>query len=191
MRSVRRRIGLYGGSFDPIHHGHLILAREAREVLGLDEVVFIPAGVSPHKLHAPPAPAEIRAAMVKAAIDGEAGFSWSDIEVRRPGPSFAIETVRHFATGSPGAEIFYFIGSDNLEALHTWKEIDALRRAAQFVVLARGGDCDVNDFPCIRRVVDISSTDIRNRVAAGRSVKYLVPDTVCALIALHGLYRNE
>jgi len=188
---VRRRIGLYGGSFDPIHHGHLILAREAKEALRLDEVIFIPAGVSPHKLHAPPAPAEVRVAMVAAAIGDEAGFSWSDAEVRRPGPSFAIDTVRHFATANPDAEIFYFVGADNLEALHTWKEIDALREAARFVVFARGGDCKVDDLPCIRRVVDISSTDIRNRVAAGRSVKYLVPDTVCALIALHGLYRNE
>ena len=105
-----RKLGLFGGSFDPIHHGHLILAREALESLGLDRVIFIPNGISPHKLARPPAPAELRCKMVEAAVRDEAGFDWDDCEIRRPGPSFAIDTVREMAGRHPGAGLYYFIG---------------------------------------------------------------------------------
>ena len=104
------KTALYGGSFDPIHHGHLILAREAMEQLGLDRVVFIPAAVSPFKLDAKPAPADVRLAMVRAAIAGEAGFECDDSEVHRPGPSFTVDTVEAWKKRAPGDELFYFIG---------------------------------------------------------------------------------
>lgn len=186
-----RKIGLFGGSFDPIHHGHLILAREALESLGLDRVIFIPAGVSPHKLGRPPAPAELRGRMVAAAVDGEDRLGWDDCEIRREGPSFAIDTVRAMLERFPGAEISYFIGEDNLPALHTWKEIGELRRLVRFVVFSRGGGGADHGFPVVSRRVDISSTDIRNRIASGLSARYLLPEAACHLIAQHQLYRNE
>lgn len=185
------KIGLYGGTFDPIHHGHLILAREAREQLGLDRVILIPAGVSPHKLDRPPAPAAIRAAMVEASVADEDGLDWDDCEIRRDGPSFAIDTVRQMMARFPGAEIFYLIGSDNVAALETWKEIDQLRALVRFVVLDRGPGAADGGFQKISRHVEVSSTEIRNRIATGRSVRYFLPEPVCSMISRHRLYRND
>src|SRR6266853_1833443 len=111
------RLGLYGGTFDPIHHGHLILARDAIEQLALDRVIFIPAALSPHKLATSPAPAEARRGMVSAAIADEPRFEMDDSEIHRTGPSFTIETVEHMLAVHPHAELFYFIVSDNLAAL--------------------------------------------------------------------------
>lgn len=186
-----RKLGLYGGSFDPIHHGHLILAREARESLELDRVLFIPAGISPHKLARPPAPAALRCKMLEASVRNEPGLGWDDCEIRREGPSFAIDTVREMAARHPGAEIYYFIGEDNLDALHTWKEIATLKMLAKFVVLSRGGGKGGHGFPVISRRIDISSTDIRNRIASGLPASYLLPEAACDIISQHQLYRND
>lgn len=186
-----QKIGLYGGSFDPIHHGHLILARQALESLGLDRVLFIPAGISPHKLDRPPAPAELRGRMVAASVQDEPGLGWDDCEIRREGPSFAIDTVREMAARFPGSEIYYFIGEDNLAALHTWKDIAELRALVKFVVMSRGGTSVSPGFPVISRQIDISSTDIRNRIAGGLSVRYLLPQAVGDLITRHQLYRES
>jgi len=195
MRAVEmissEKIGLFGGSFDPIHHGHLILARDAMESLGLDRVIFIPANVSPHKLEHPPAPARIRCEMVEAAIAGEPQFSMDACEAQREGPSFAVDTVRLMQRRFPQAKIFYFIGEDNVPALHTWREIDELMKMASFVVLARGDLEPIEGFLVINRNIDISSTDIRNRIARGLSVRYLLPDAVCAILARHQLYLND
>ena len=185
------KIGLFGGSFDPIHHGHLILAHDAMESLGLDRVIFIPANVSPHKLEHPPAPARIRCEMVEAAIAGEPRFSMDACEADREGPSFAVDTVRLMQRRFPQAEFFYFIGEDNVPALHTWREIDELMKMASFVVLARGDLEPIEGFLVIKRNIDISSTDIRNRIARGLSVRYLLPDAVCAILARHQLYLND
>ena len=185
------KIGLFGGSFDPIHHGHLILARDAMESLGLDRVIFIPVGVSPHKLAQPPAAARFRCEMVAAAIAGEPRFSMDTCEVEREGPSFAVDTVRLMRQHFLQAEFFYFIGEDNVSALHTWREIDALKQLATFVVLTRGDLEPVESFPVISRNIDISSTDIRNRIARGLSVRYLLPDAVCAILTRHQLYLND
>ena len=186
-----RKLGLFGGSFDPIHHGHLILAREALESLGLDLVLFIPSGISPHKLARPPAPAGLRCQMVEAAVRDEPGLGWDDCEIRRPGPSFAIDTVREMAVRHPGVELHFFIGEDNLASLDTWKDIAALRTLVKFVVLARGHGAPDHGFPVISRPVDISSTDIRNRIARGLSVRYLAPEAACEIISQHHLYRND
>jgi len=186
-----RNIGLFGGSFDPIHHGHLILAREALESLGLDRVIFIPNGISPHKLTRPPAPAGLRCQMVEAAVHDEAGFDWDDCEIRRAGPSFAIDTVREMAARYPGAELHYFIGEDNLAGLHTWKGIAELRTLVRFVIMSRGLGAPDQGFPVISRPVDVSSTEIRNRIARGLSVRYLLPEAACQIISQHRLYRNE
>ncbi|MFA7344386.1 MAG: nicotinate-nucleotide adenylyltransferase [Terrimicrobiaceae bacterium] len=186
-----RNLGLFGGSFNPIHHGHLILAREAMETLGLDRVIFIPSGISPHKLTRPPAPAKLRCQMVEASVRGEAGFGWDDCEIRRPGPSFAIDTVREMAARHPGAGLYFFIGEDNLASLHTWKDIAALRSLVTFVVLSRGLGTPDRGAAVISRTIDISSTDIRNRIARGLSVRYLVPGPACEMISQHRLYRND
>ncbi|MCX6971298.1 MAG: nicotinate-nucleotide adenylyltransferase [Verrucomicrobia bacterium] len=186
-----RKIGLFGGSFDPIHHGHLILGREALESLGLDRVIFIPNGISPHKLARPPAPAELRCRMVEAAVRDEEGFDWDDCEIRRPGPSFAIDTVREMAARHPGAGLYFFIGEDNLASLHTWKDIAELRALVSFVVMSRGCGVPHQEFPVVCKPVDISSTEIRNRIARGLSVRYLVPEAACEIISQHRLYRND
>jgi nicotinate-nucleotide adenylyltransferase len=188
---MARRTGLFGGSFDPIHVGHLILAREALERLALERVIFIPAGISPHKLDRAPAPAEARLEMVRAAVEGEPGFEVDDCEMRREGPSFAVDTARLMQARDPGAELFYFIGEDNLAKLDTWREIGELRRLVQFVVLARGPSGEDGGFPRITRQVDVSSTEVRNRVARGLSIRYLLPAAACEVIYRNGLYRNE
>lgn len=185
------KIGLFGGSFDPIHHGHLILARDAMESLGLDRVVFIPANVSPHKLAHPPTPARLRCEMVEAAIAGESRFSIDSSEAEHEGPSYAVDTVRLMRQRFPKVEFFYFIGEDNVPALHTWREIETLKELASFVVLARGNLEPLEGFPVISRNIDISSTDIRNRIAQGLSVRYLLPEAVCAILARHQLYLND
>lgn len=185
------KIGLFGGSFDPIHHGHLILARDAMESLGLDRVIFIPVNVSPHKLAHPPVAARLRCEMVAAAIAGEPRFSMDVCEAEREGPSFAVDTVRLMRRRFSQAELFYFIGEDNVSSLHTWREIDALKKLASFVVLARGSLQQVEGFPVITRNIDISSTDIRNRIARGLPVRYLLPDAVCAILTRHQLYLND
>lgn len=195
MRAVEmissEKIGLFGGSFDPIHHGHLILARDAMESLGLDRVIFIPVNVSPHKLAHPPVAARLRCEMVAAAIAGEPRFSMDACEAEREGPSFAVDTVRLMRRRFPQAELFYFIGEDNVSSLHTWQEIDELKKLASFVVLARGNLQPVEGFPVISRNIDISSTDIRNRIARGLPVRYLLPDAVCAILTRHQLYLND
>ncbi len=195
MRAVEmissEKIGLFGGSFDPIHHGHLILARDAMESLGLDRVIFIPANVSPHKLAHAPSPARLRCEMVAAAIAGEPRFSMDACETEREGPSFAVDTVKLMLRRFPQAEFFYFIGEDNIPGLHTWREIDEFKKLASFVVLARGNLEPAEGFPIISRNIDISSTDIRNRIARGLSVRYLLPDAVCAILTRHQLYLND
>lgn len=191
MSKPNEKIGLYGGSFDPIHNGHLILARDAMERLELNKVIFLPALISPFKLDRPPAPAEARCQMVSAAIGDEPRFEMDPCEVEREGPSFAIDTVRILRSRHPEAKLYYFIGDDNLSELNGWKDIAMLREAAQFVVLSRAGMPFLSEFPTITRHIEISSTEIRNRVARGLSVRYMAPQPVCEVIAKLGLYRND
>ena len=187
----RVKIALFGGTFDPIHHGHLILAREALEQLGLERVVFIPAAQSPHKLANAPALPEARLEMVRAAVADEARFAVDDSEVRGAGPSFTIDTVEAWRAQEPEARLFYFIGHDNVRELPTWRRHAELRALVQFVVFGRGEHGAAHDFPTVARRVDISATDIRARVARGASIRYLVPESVRAIIAARGLYRGN
>jgi nicotinate-nucleotide adenylyltransferase len=186
------RLALYGGTFDPVHHGHLILAREALEQLSLDRVIFIPAGHSPHKLARTPSPAALRLAMLAKAIADEPRFVLDDAELNQPGPSFSIDTVERISAEFPGAKLHYLIGADNLRELHTWRRIEDLRRLAQFVVFGRGADAAdaTYDFPSLPRRIDISATDIRARVARGASIRYLIPEPVRSIIADHHLYQE-
>jgi nicotinate-nucleotide adenylyltransferase len=185
------KIGLYGGSFDPIHNGHLILARDAMERLELDKVIFLPARISPHKLDRPPAPPGARCQMLAAAIADEPRFEMDPCEIEREGPSFTIDTVQLFRDRYPGAKLYYFIGDDNLPELDTWRDIANLRESAHFVVLSRAGMPFFSEFPIITRHIEISSTEIRNRIARGLSVRYMVPLPACDVIAKLGLYRDD
>ncbi len=185
------RTALYGGSFDPIHHGHLILAREAMEQLALDRVVFIPAAQSPFKLDRTPAAPSVRLAMVRAAIVDEPHFECDDSETKREGPSFTVDTVEAWRAKAPGDELFLFIGEDNVSDLPKWRRFDELRQMVQFVVFGRASSAPAHDFPCVNRRVDISATEVRKRVAQGRSIRYLVPDAVREIIQACRLYQGD
>ncbi len=184
------RTGILGGSFDPIHHGHLILARAALEQLALDRVLFIPAALSPHKTQTKPATAQDRLAMLQLAIECEPDFESCDLELHRPPPSYTVHTLRNLREKYPDDELILLIGADNVAKFETWREPDEIRRLANLAVLDRAGADAPHDWPVVRRLVDISSTDIRVRVADGRSIRYLTPDKVCDYIAAHGLYRH-
>ena len=184
------KLGFYGGTFDPIHHGHLILAREAVERLKLDRLVFIPNARSPHKQGSAPAPDDLRVAMIRAAIEDEPLFDLEDMEISRSGVSYTIDTIlalreRH----GDGAQFFYLIGEDNIEALSTWRRIDELEKMVTFVVLCREENATPYPYQTIRRRIDISATEIRKRVASGASIRYLVPDQVHELILRNHLYQ--
>ena len=185
-----KKIGIYGGTFDPIHNAHLILAREALERLGLERVIFVPAAASPHKLDQTCAPAAARADMLRAAIADEPQFELDELELNRPPPSYTVDTIEELHRRDATAEISYLLGSDNLPRLHTWHRFNDLAKLVRFVVLERGEMPAASQFTTIRRLVDISATDIRNRVAAGRSVRYLVPSAVEEIIRRRALYQE-
>jgi nicotinate-nucleotide adenylyltransferase len=185
-----KKIGIYGGTFDPIHHGHLILAREAREILDLGEVIFVLAAQSPHKTNLSPASAAARWAMLCAAIAHEDGFSASRLEIDRPPPSYSIDTVEQLRAERQDTEFFFLIGEDNLPQLPTWHRFGELNRLVQFVVLDRSGATVEERYPVVRRKIDISATTIRNRVASGQSIRYLVPEAVEQIIRRENLYQG-
>ena len=198
-RIVAEHIGIYGGTFDPVHHGHLILARDAVEQLGLARLIFVPAALNPHKLtRQPAASGELRLQMLRAAVAGEPRFEVDDCELHRAGPSYTIDTVEAIRARLPAAasrdHLFYLIGADNLAELPRWHRIDALRALVTFTVFHRrvpsSPSLAANDLPTLDRVIDVSSTEIRNRVASGRSIRYLVPEGVAAVIDDHRLYRS-
>ena len=185
-----KKIGIYGGSFDPIHHGHLILAREALETLDLAEVIFVLAGQSPHKPHLRLAGAETRWEMLKSALADEEGFAASRLEIDRAPPSYSVDTVEQLRAENPATEFFFLIGEDNLPKLESWHRFDDLRSLVQFVVLDRSGVEAEYPYPAIRRKIDISATRIRNRVASGQSIRYLVPEAVERIIRRENLYQG-
>jgi len=185
------RIALYGGTFDPIHHGHLILARDAIEQLTLDRVIFIPAAISPHKPGTIPAPARARWKMLQAATAGDPRFVLDDCELDREGPSFTIDTVEVLQRKLPDATLFYLIGGDNVAKLDTWHRIGALRNLVTFVVFDRGQSGVTHQLQTLARRIDISATEIRRRVADHLPIDYLVPESVATLIAQHHLYKEQ
>jgi nicotinate-nucleotide adenylyltransferase len=196
------RIGLFGGSFDPVHHGHLLLAQDALEQLGLDRLFFIPAAINPHKLDAAPkAPPPFRLEMLREATRMQPRFSIDTLELEREGPSFTIDTVDVFRGRFPGAQIFLLLGEDNLPKLHLWHQFERLRQLVSFVSFSRGAHASEINQPAIApdkgvrlerlvRKIDISSTEIRARVAKGLSIQYLVPESVRLLIQSHALYNQ-
>ena len=204
-----RRVGLFGGTFDPPHVGHLVLAECAREWLRLDEVRFIPAGQPPHKPGSRITRASERVAMARLAVRGNRAFAVSTLETRRGGPSFTIETLRRVADERPRARLFLLMGADSLDDFTTWREPQAILRLATLVVAARPG---VPIGPRGRArgprlasalargahivwldnsELAVSSSLVRARVRARRSIRYLVPDAVASYISRRGLYRGR
>jgi nicotinate-nucleotide adenylyltransferase len=185
-----KKIGIYGGTFDPIHHAHLILARDARESLGLEKVIFVPAATSPFK-DSPVASMEMRLSMLQAAIEGEPAFVVDDCELRRSPPSYTIDTVEQILQREGRAEIYYLLGQDNIETLPGWHRFEELERLVRFVVLDRTGSEAKHSYQVVRRKIDISATEIRKRVASGQSIRYLVPSAVEKMIRRGNLYRES
>jgi nicotinate-nucleotide adenylyltransferase len=186
-----KTIGIFGGTFDPIHNGHLILARDAIEQLGLDELIFVPASLSPHKIGKSPSAADVRVEMLRAAIEGQPQFCLDPMELARPAPSYTIDTVEAFRNREPGAQFVCLVGEDNVAQLSTWHRFAELAQMVQFAVLDRSGLNATHSYPTVRRHIDISATEIRNRVAQGRSIRYLVPAAVETIIREQKLYRES
>ncbi len=204
---LTQRIGIFGGTFNPIHTGHLILAATAQELFELSQVIFIPCACPPHKDGAPVVNPRHRMAMVEAAIEDSLGFETSDIEIERGGRSFAIDTVRQLCRQYPDARLFFIVGSDSLKELHLWKDIYSLLPLCEFITFSRPGH-DVDDIGThdlalegpwperllrnVRRSrhIEISSSEIRGRLAEGLSIRYLVPASVEMYISEHSLYGS-
>jgi nicotinate-nucleotide adenylyltransferase len=201
----KRKIGIMGGTFDPIHVGHLVTAEAVRIEFGLDNVLFIPAGSPPHKDHSQVSPALHRYIMTAMATYSNPYFYVSAIELERPGPSYTIDTIRALAQQyGPQTELYFITGADAVGDLPTWNDIDKLLDLCQFVATTRPGHQSALDSVIsffgrkgeerIHRVttpeLEISATDIRERVKRGRSIKYIVPESVENYILKEGLYRE-
>jgi len=197
------KICIFGGTFNPVHNGHLIMAQMALDKFRLDRMVFIPCYLPPHKGSREIAPAKDRLAMLRLAVQGNPRFSISDIEIRRGGRSYSIDTVKELRERAKPADRFYFlIGSDSLRDFHSWVAADELLGLCDFIVVERPGLAVaqifrnsprkkkqftkiVSEFP-----VGISSSEIRRRARTGKPVRFLVPDRVERYITQKGLYRR-
>jgi nicotinate-nucleotide adenylyltransferase len=188
------RLGVYGGAFDPPHLGHLVAASDACDALGLHRLLWIPSAV--HPLKAVRTAADVRLEMVRAAVADDPRFAADDLELRRTGPSYTVDTLRELRAREPGAQLFFLTGADNLADLPRWREPDEVARLATLAVVSRAGDALPADAPypavsvAVTRV-DVSSTEIRRRVAAGLSIRYLVPEAVRAVVDRERLYRDH
>jgi nicotinate-nucleotide adenylyltransferase len=188
-----RLIGLFGGTFDPPHWGHYLIAREASEQLGLDRVVFIPCRRSPHKPNSRMAAASQRLTMTRALVRGESWAEVSRFEIDGPEPSYSYQTAAHFARVHPQAALWWILGSDQWEALPRWSHPERLAGLVRFAVFPRphpprprrGFRMDI-----VPLRLDISATVIRERCAAGASIKGLVPDAIARYIHKHRLYHS-
>jgi nicotinate-nucleotide adenylyltransferase len=190
------KIGLFGGSFDPVHLGHLLVARAALEELALTKLFFIPAAQSPFKSNATPTPAALRLQMLHLALAGEMACEIDDLEINRGGLSYTVDTLRHYAKKYAGAELFYLIGSDQAALLPQWREAEALAQLAEFIVVPRLGHAPaaipapfrgraLRGFPNA-----ISSTEIQARRRAGLPITHLTPPAVVEAIANNHLYLS-
>ncbi len=206
-----RRVGILGGTFDPIHYGHLVIAEQVREALGLDRVLFVPAGIPPHKPDAELTAAADRAAMVELAIAGNPGFAICRVELERDGPSYTVDTVGELvaeaARRGVARDFFFILSSEALAGLHAWHEPLRLMNLCRLAVVPRPGaplpdrawleshlpaGAAADRVECIETVpLAHSASDVRDRAAAGRSIRYLVPPAVEAYIRQHRLYRSD
>lgn len=203
---MAERLGLFGGSFDPVHYGHLLLAECCREQAGLHQVIFLPAAVPPHKQERPITPSAYRVEMLELAIAGHEHFCVSRYEAQRQGVTYTVDTLRYFRQEHPQAELFLLLGADMFNDLPHWHGAEEVCRLALPLVARRAGAVEI-DFGLLAHLVEpdrleairrhqvempaigISSTDLRRRVAAGRSIRYQTPRAVEEYIRNHGLYR--
>lgn len=187
-------VGLFGGSFDPVHHGHLIVGRFAAEALGLEQLRFVPAREQPFKRGQHGATAEQRAAMLDLAVAGAGGFAVERAELDRPSPSFTVDTLRALCEREPEARLTLLLGADAAAEIEAWHQADAIPSLATVVVFARAG-VPVPSSRLISRTIEvpaieISATEIRRRVRDGRSIRYWVPDAVAEYVTGHRLYLD-
>jgi nicotinate-nucleotide adenylyltransferase len=190
-----KRIGLFGGSFDPVHIGHLLVAQAACEELALERLFFIPAAQSPFKPTSEPASPALRLRMLRLALAGNSNYEIDAQELQRGGVSFTIDTVQDYAGRFAGAELFYLIGADHVPTLPKWRDADKLAGLVQFVVIPRPGET-LAPAPAPFRVralggwpLKLSSSQIRSRVQAGQTIEHLVPFGVSEVIEQNELYR--
>jgi nicotinate-nucleotide adenylyltransferase len=202
------RVGLFGGSFDPVHYGHLLLAEACREQCDLDEIWFLPAAVPPHKQDTDLSSGEARAEMLELAVAGNHGFLVSRYELDRGGVSYTVDTLRHFRDETPEAQLFFLMGADMLHDLPNWREAASVCKMAVPIVARRPGngpldyDClapvatkeriaEFRDFQIDMPQIELSSSEIRQRVAESLSIRYRTPRAVQKYIQTHQLYRSE
>ena len=195
------RLGIYGGTFDPNHYGHLLLAERCREELQLDEVWFIPAGTPPHKQGRVTTPAKARAAMVEFAVSGFPEFKVSRIEMERTGPSYTVQTLEQLRTAAPEREVFLLMGADSIAELVTWKDPARILELSQVVAVNRAGESpDLSSLQSLLEqtgrtvhtvempAMGVSASEIRTRVASGKSIRFLTPRPVEMYLRQHKLY---
>ena len=197
MTQRRPRLGVMGGTFDPIHHGHLVAASEVAARFDLDEVVFVPTGRPTFKLDQEVTLAEHRYLMSVVATASNPRFTVSRVDIDREGVTFTVDTLRDLKDGRPDADFYFITGADAIEQILTWKDAEELFSMAQFVAVTRPGHAlSVDGLPGDRvhvleiPALAISSTDVRVRARSGKPVWYLVPDGVVQYIAKHRLYRG-
>jgi nicotinate-nucleotide adenylyltransferase len=191
------RIGVFGGTFDPPHVGHLLLASDACDALRLDRLIFVPAATQPFKVHTPPvASPEDRLEMVRLAVAGAAGYSVDDAEISRKGLSFTVDTLEQLSRKNQGAELFLLLGEDTLAGVDQWRNPGRIRELATLAVMRRSGregsavePIAAGAIAVSTRRVDVSSTEIRERLRSGKSIKGFVPESVEQFIEARGLYR--
>jgi nicotinate-nucleotide adenylyltransferase len=190
------RIGVFGGTFDPPHVGHLLMATDAREALKLDRLIFVPVGAQPFKVDTPPvASGQDRLEMVRLAVADDANYVVDDAEINRKGLSFTVDTLEHLSERNPAAQLFLLLGEDVLAGFAQWRNPARIRELATLAVVRRAGAGSVVE-PIVpgvltvsTRRVDVSSTEIRERRRAGKSIKGFVPESVERFIDVRGLYR--
>lgn len=191
-RVTNARIGVLGGTFDPIHIGHLVVASEVRAALSLDTVLLVPTAAQPFKGETSRASAEQRLEMCRLATADDDALQVSDVDVVRGGVTYTVDTLTDLAAQYPGAEFFFIGGADALARIDEWREPERLRTLARFVVVARPGHAmavpDDQMLVVETPEMGVSSTDVRRRVATGAPWRYLVPVSVAAYIVQHGLY---
>lgn len=193
------KIGFLGGSFDPIHFGHLLAAQDAFEQHKLDRLILVPAAQAPLKPNDVQSSSEDRLAMLRAAVEWDQRFEISDVELRRGGMSFTIDSARHFRALYPNDELYWVIGGDQLPKLHLWKEVIELAKLVEFIFLERPGYPSKSrpDIPGLRlhrcdgHLLAISSTELRERTRKNLSLDYFVPHKAIVYIREHSLYRES
>lgn len=200
------KIGIFGGTFDPVHVGHLVAADRACCDLDMQKVIFVPAGLPPHKAGQPVTPGEHRLAMVRLAVQDNPRFEVSDLELKRQGCSYTVDTISYFRRLLPDDELYFILGMDSLLQLNTWHDVDNMLKMCCLVAVARPGYAletgdpeikllweKVRERTLILRIpgLDIAASELRQRVREGRTVRYLLPAAVLDYIEEHGLYREN